>query len=770
MKSIRLSYLGASLLMVTALASCQDDFDAPGIQEPVATWQANTTIAGLKEAMWKDDTNYAIKCPQKEDGSNYIIKGRVISSDASGNIYKSLYLQDATGAITISINQNSIYNQYRVGQEVVMDVTGLYIGKYAGLEQIGGYGEYNGTPQVSFMIYPQFEEHTQLNGLPSTDLTYINYGEEAPAEGMYCTVMKISDLPTDNAGIRAMQSQLVELRNVHFEQGGENTYSTYQTSENRNLVDEAGNTIVVRTSGYSTFYNQTLPKGTGTVRAMLSYFNGTWQLLLRSTADVMFGGKGQKDEPYTVSEALGLQDTGAAGWVKGYIVGAVKGGVSAVTSNEDIIWGKDVDMDNNLVIGETADTRDYTQCVVVELKSGSAFRNAGNLLDNPGVYGKAISCRGTFARLLGMGGVTGNAGTTDEFTIEGVDNPNPPVTDAPGALSCDFEEASKIADYTAKGWKLAAVKGNLSGWYIKTFNNNNFANVSAYLGNATGGPYENWLITPAIDLSKSEKKVLSFDSQAAYAANDSYLEVYVMTTDNPASAQLTKLSPALATPPASGYSDWVKSGEVDLSAFSGIVYVGFKYYSAAGGKDNSATYAVDNVVIGKSTGGSVTPDPDPTPGPTPDLQDAVVLKAADAANFDGEHHAEEPKEGSSNGQAERWQPLRGFTIGDYAFTFTSGTGTATAWYNIMSTATSGTPTVRFYNGSGMTIKVPSGKVAKIVMKGSNANSALAPTADAGTVARDGNTVTWTSTTGVSSVTFAFNATYRVNTFEVYLVK
>ena len=176
------------------------------------------------------------------------------------------------------------------------------------------------------------------------------------------------------------------------------------------------------------------------------------------------------------------------------------------------------------------------------------------------------------------------------------------------------------------------------------------------------------------------------------------------------------------------------------------------------------------MVIGKSTGGSVTPDPDPTPGPTPDLQDAVVLKAADAANFDGEHHAEEPKEGSSNGQAERWQPLRGFTIGDYAFTFTSGTGTATAWYNIMSTATSGTPTVRFYNGSGMTIKVPSGKVAKIVMKGSNANSALAPTADAGTVTRDGNTVTWTSTAGVSSVTFAFNATYRVNTFEVYLVK
>ena len=436
MKISSISYIGGALLLAATLAGCQDDFDAPGMQTPEATWQANTTIADLKAAMWKDDTNYAILCPEKNEQTkeHYIIKGRVISSDATGNVYKSMYIQDATGAITLSINQNSLYNQYRIGQEVVIDVTGLYVGKYAGLEQIGGYGEYNGTPQVSFMIYPKFTSHCQLNGLPDDKMQYINYGEQAPVEGLYCTVMKINQLPTDNAGIRAIQSQLVEFRNVHFEEGGENTYSTYQTTENRNLVDESGNTIVVRTSGYSNFYNQTLPKGTGTVRALLSYFNGTWQLILRSTADVMFGDKGQKEDPYTVDECIAKQGTGTTGWVKGYIVGSLKGNTTTVTSNDDIIWSKDAELDNNIVIGETADTRDFTRCVVVALPAGSDFRKAANLIDNPGVYGNAVSCRGTFEPQLGMAGVTGNSGTAEEFTLEGgivtpPVNPNPDLGD-----------------------------------------------------------------------------------------------------------------------------------------------------------------------------------------------------------------------------------------------------------------------------------------------------------------------------------------------------
>lgn len=175
-----------------------------------------------------------------------------------------------------------------------------------------------------------------------------------------------------------------------------------------------------------------------------------------------------------------------------------------------------------------------------------------------------------------------------------------------------------------------------------------------------------------------------------------------------------------------------------------------------------------------SLSGSHDPGEDPGDDPEPidpsqTLGDPVMLYAADAAGFDGTYEAEEPKSDTTNGHAERWQPLRGCSIGDYDFTFTSGTGTATAWYGVMSTSTSGSPTLRFYSGSSMTITAPGEvKMGKIVLHGSNANASLEPTVTPGFVERDGNEVTWTGN-GTKTVTFNFNATYRVSAIEVFPV-
>ena len=135
-----IALLGVALAATAGLTGCKDDFDTPPVNVPVATMQPNSTIAQVKADLWDDATNYAVLVPQKADGSDYIVHGRVISSDASGNIYKSLVIQDETGALPFSVNQNSMYNTYRIGQEIVVNLTGAYIGKYAGYEQIGGYG------------------------------------------------------------------------------------------------------------------------------------------------------------------------------------------------------------------------------------------------------------------------------------------------------------------------------------------------------------------------------------------------------------------------------------------------------------------------------------------------------------------------------------------------------------------------------------------------------------------------------------------------------
>ena len=146
-------------------------------------------------------------------------------------------------------------------------------------------------------------------------------------------------------------------------------------------------------------------------------------------------------------------------------------------------------------------------------------------------------------------------------------------------------------------------------WYLKMFDNNIYATCTAYKGNK--GPWDSWLISPAIDLDKSPKKTLEFITQAAYTSTTSTMEVYLLTSNDPKTATKTQLKVTLPEIPASGYSAWVASN-VDLSAFSGVVYIGWRYYGTDA--TASSTYCIDNVNIGGAP--AVTPD-DPAGGDDP---------------------------------------------------------------------------------------------------------------------------------------------------------
>ena len=53
------------------------------------------------------DTKY-VQIGQSPDGLDYYIKGKVQSSDEEGNVYKSLYLVDDSGAIEVKLTTGSI--------------------------------------------------------------------------------------------------------------------------------------------------------------------------------------------------------------------------------------------------------------------------------------------------------------------------------------------------------------------------------------------------------------------------------------------------------------------------------------------------------------------------------------------------------------------------------------------------------------------------------------------------------------------------------------
>lgn len=464
-------YIGVlltALLAGGAMTSCQNDFDAPGLITPGATLQPNTTIAELKAEYWNDADNYIDTIRLAESGERKVVAGRVVSSDASGNIYKNLVIQDETGALTMSINANSLYNNYRIGQEIVIDLTDMYIGKYSTLQQLG-FPDYSPAYgwQATFMPLEFFKQHIQLNGLPE------------PSKIDTLTI-SISDLGTSIENLQKYQSRLVRINNVSFEEGGEASFCTaHKVNTNRTLKDANGNSIIVRTSGYANFWSTKLPAESGDIVGILSTYKSggalQWQLLLRSTDDLLnFGNptlpKGTEDNPYDITEAITMVNTGSAvsGWFTGYIVGTVKAGTETVTTDEDIVWNNvDTEVATNLVIGQTPETTTLSECVLLPLPQGSPLREYGNLLDNKDNYLKQIWVLATPGEELGMKALLKNSGAANTWRIDGVDIPG---GETPGGAVAegDGSEAKpyNAAQVLAKGKSVSESGKWVSGYIV----------------------------------------------------------------------------------------------------------------------------------------------------------------------------------------------------------------------------------------------------------------------------------------------------------------
>lgn len=150
--------LAASLAL---LASCDEwepvftgDYGEADIYEPV-TLTPNTTIMELKQ-MYKTGN------PLKID-DNIIIGGQVVSEDRSGNVYKSIYIQDATGGIELKIGKNGLYNDYKLGQWVYVKCSGLTLGAYNGMVQLG-FADPTGEYETSYLDVQYFIDNHVFRG------------------------------------------------------------------------------------------------------------------------------------------------------------------------------------------------------------------------------------------------------------------------------------------------------------------------------------------------------------------------------------------------------------------------------------------------------------------------------------------------------------------------------------------------------------------------------------------------------------------------------
>lgn len=562
-------YLSLMLLLVFT-AACSDEFDQPPMVIPTAEHTPNMTIAEFKAKHWQDDRNYIDTIKDDE-----VIHGWITSSDEEGNIYKQLYISDGTAGLTVSIDQSSIYTKYRIGQEVVIPMKGYFIGKFNGLLCLGVPYWYSaqGVWESNRMPMEMWDAMAEINGLP--DVSKVD-----------TTVIELSEIKgSDKATLLKYMSRLVRINGVTFTDGGK-PFSAAENSTDREIKDEAGNTIMVSNSNYASFRANLLPESTVDIVGQLSYTASKgFFLLLRDENDVILNtSPGMFGNPYTVAEAIAAQNSGAKGWVGGYIVGAVAPEVTNVSSNADVEWKAPTTLDNTLVIADDPECKDYTKCIFIALPQGTPFREQANLKNNPVYYKKYLKAKGVLASYMGVAGITGNSGATDEFVL-----PFPrPVSE----LNETFDNALPT------NWTEVVISGDKK-WYKADFNGDGYAAMTGYNGKQP--PFDTWFITPALDIQNAAGKGFSFTSETrSYGSTKTVFEVYLLNSLDPATATVKqKLNPILAKAPNStgSWSSWTSSGELDLSEWAdGIYYIAFHYFADTDSEYD--TWAIDNVKFG----------------------------------------------------------------------------------------------------------------------------------------------------------------------------
>lgn len=233
------------------------------------------------------------------------LKVRVIGNDIQGNIYKQVYVEDATGAIIIGVNKAGLCGYLAEGQQLIIDLKDLHIGGYGGVAQIGA--PYNGG--IGRMAESVWMKHFKIIGSPEPDL------------------VKPIEFTPNSTSDNSLIGKLVVLKNVTFTEAGSkdvngNLYTLISGSAaNGNYyhrqLDGYSKNVVVRTSSYADFAATVLPydEATGqkkpcTIIGVASYYNGTWQIMIRKSSDIITDGSDVEtiDPDDTTEEATAAGD------------------------------------------------------------------------------------------------------------------------------------------------------------------------------------------------------------------------------------------------------------------------------------------------------------------------------------------------------------------------------------------------------------------------------------------------------------------------------
>lgn len=256
--------LASTFIVISVLSGCvKKPFDTPPVNIPHVDFPSNMTVAQLKSHFSGDLHNIGDTVIIGSDTIiNPVIQGVVTANDESGNIYKTIYIQDNTGGILIALDRTNLYTTLKEGQRVYVKCSGMYAGKYGGLTQLGYI--YNGS--IGRLPDVMIDNHIFRDSLPGQVPATLNRTFTSLSGNDVC--------------------MLVSIDSVHFQDTGIEFADQVQSATDRILLDKDDNTLIVRTSKYANFASSELPKGMGSIKGILGIYNGTYQFIIRDLDDL----------------------------------------------------------------------------------------------------------------------------------------------------------------------------------------------------------------------------------------------------------------------------------------------------------------------------------------------------------------------------------------------------------------------------------------------------------------------------------------------------
>ena len=253
------------VLCIISFWSCvrDTDFSAP-LNLYTQKLVANTSFAHIKSM-------YLGTVVQIQE--DLIIEGYTVSSDETSNFFGSLHFQDkpnnATQGFQIEIDIRDSHLFYGIGSKIALKLKGLYLGKSKGVYKLGGVFTSFGNKSMGRLPVIKAEEHLFVTSNEVFKITPRKVVVEVLDDSMVNTLVQLSD-------IEIVEDEL------------EKSFAKEKKGTTRTLKDCTGNKITLLNSGYADFYAEPMPRGNGTITAVLLKNKKGYLLVIRNLNDIVF--------------------------------------------------------------------------------------------------------------------------------------------------------------------------------------------------------------------------------------------------------------------------------------------------------------------------------------------------------------------------------------------------------------------------------------------------------------------------------------------------